>query len=122
MGEVGASPKCSGPALVDPVPIPGEGNWGELLEYMDNLVGWPGAFPKCTFVESGSTTGEIPREELLESMDTLVGRPGGTSKGGKKATASSTLQMASVEAGLRICLQYKLVRECGKECKEVGAS
>merc|ERR1719343_937834 len=39
--EVGAYPKCTRcPAFVPPDPTPGVMTWDELLEHMDNLVGW----------------------------------------------------------------------------------
>merc|ERR1719382_1049811 len=39
--EVGAYPKCTQcPAFVAPDPTPGVMTWDELLEHMDNLVGW----------------------------------------------------------------------------------
>merc|ERR1719401_2804077 len=40
--EVGAYPKCNCPAFVEPDSTPGVMTWPELLEHMDNLVGWSG--------------------------------------------------------------------------------
>merc|ERR1719191_2212174 len=40
--EVGAYPKCKCPEFVQPDSTPGVMTWDELLEYMDNLVGWSG--------------------------------------------------------------------------------
>merc|ERR1719343_737794 len=96
--EVGAYPDCKCPDFVQPDSTPGEMTWDELLEYMDNLVGWSGDTIKgwkatASELQVASNQSSVEAEKSCMSEDRKV----------------------------RIFLQNKLASECEKMCKEVGA-
>merc|ERR1719480_204960 len=98
--EVGAYPKCTQcPAFVPPDPTPGVMTWDELLDHMDNLVGWGQGKIKGWTSQARSFAQRKPVAAI--SMDVKA--------------------CAAADVAFRMKMQNKLAGACEDMCKEVGA-
>jgi predicted DNA-binding transcriptional regulator AlpA len=103
--EVGAYPQCAQcPGFVAPDSTPGVMTWDELLEHMDNLVGW--GQDEIKGWKSQASALQKSKQLALVAKHTAV------------ATEKSCL---ASDLKLRESVQNKLAGICEDMCKEVGA-